>query len=152
MRKSKSFRLESLLEQRIKMGDYALVRFPSERKLAAAEGVTQMTARKAIIGLERRGLLERLPNGTVSPSSYSTGKGGVFALLAPAYPSSYIFLWQRILTHEAYSMGWRMKLLTDREFTDAAEKMFLMWGNPRCHLDIEDWAIAGTSKDRQRRG
>jgi len=118
MRKSKSFRLEKLLEQRIKMGDYALVRFPSERKLAAAEGVTQMTARKAIMGLKSRGLLERLPNGTTSPAPSLSGKEGVCALLAPAYASSNTFFWQKILAHEAYGTGWRVKLVLYTHWDD----------------------------------
>ncbi len=118
MRKSKSFKLESLLEQRIKLGDYALVHFPSERKLAAAEGVSQMTARKAIMGLKRRGLLEKLSNRTVSPLSSGPDKGGVFALLAPAYPSYYIMFWQRILAHQAYATGWRMKLVLYTHWDD----------------------------------
>jgi hypothetical protein len=48
--------------------------------------------------------------------------------------------------------GWRAKLLTDGECKDAVEKMFLMWGNPRCSLSMEDWVMAGTARDRQRRG
>jgi hypothetical protein len=48
--------------------------------------------------------------------------------------------------------GWRAKLLTDGEFKDAVEKMFLMWGNPRSSLSMEDWVMAGTARDRQRRG
>ena len=54
MRKTKSYRMESILEERIVMGDYTLLDFPAERKLAAAFNVTQMTARKAVKNLRCR--------------------------------------------------------------------------------------------------
>ena len=35
MRKTKSYKLESILEQRIRMGNYTLLNFPAERRLAS---------------------------------------------------------------------------------------------------------------------
>ena len=78
MRKTKSYRMESILEERIVMGDYTLLDFPAERKLAAAFNVTQMTARKAVKNLERRGLLRRLPNGSLKPVALPVWKWEAF--------------------------------------------------------------------------
>ncbi len=118
MRKSKSFKLEALLERRIMMGDYALLRFPSERKLAASEGVTQPTARKAIMSLTRRGLLARLPNGSVCPAASNRGEGAVFALLAPAYPTWNVLSWEKALASEGRKIGWSLKTVVYRHWDD----------------------------------
>ena len=82
MRKTKSYRMESILEERIVMGDYTLLDFPAERKLAAAFNVTQMTARKAVKNLERRGLLRRLPNGSRETESDGRVSGACGVLLS----------------------------------------------------------------------
>ena len=116
MRKTKSYKLESILAQRINMGDYALLDFPAERKLAAAFHVTQMTARKAVKNLERRGLLERQPNGTVTASK-QRGKTAVF--LAPTFLSSHIFMFQQELAEAAGEAGWQLRTVLYMHWNDA---------------------------------
>lgn len=52
-------RIIELLETRIARGDYALTAFPAEVRLADENGVSRMTARKAVLQLMADGLLER---------------------------------------------------------------------------------------------
>ncbi|MBS1370684.1 MAG: GntR family transcriptional regulator [Lentisphaeria bacterium] len=116
MRKTKSYKLESILERRIGMGDYALLDFPAERKLAAAFNVTQMTARKAVKNLEKRGLLERQPNGTVTAARVH---GGTAVFLAPAFLSSHVFMFQRMLAAAAGEAGWQLRTVLYTHWDDA---------------------------------
>lgn len=104
MRKTKSYLLESILEQRIAMGDYALLDFPAERKLAASFQVTQMTARKAVKNLERRGLLRRRANGTVTAAGKRTA-----ALLLPTFHSAHMFMCQEFLERAAAKCDWQLR-------------------------------------------
>lgn len=109
MRKSKAFKLETILAERIKMGDYAFVRFPSERQLAQAFGVTQMTARRAVLNLESQGLLRRQENGTLCVDIAGNGKKGKLAILMPSYPSNFSFMCQQAVTREAQIAGWQCR-------------------------------------------
>lgn len=54
----------TLLEDRIRRGDYAISKFPGERVLASEVGVSRMTARKALKHLAQRGLLASPARGT----------------------------------------------------------------------------------------
>jgi DNA-binding LacI/PurR family transcriptional regulator len=54
----------TLLEDRIRRGDYAISKFPGERGLASEVGVSRMTARKALKHLAQRGLLPAPARGT----------------------------------------------------------------------------------------
>ncbi len=119
MRKSKAFKLEALLTERIKLGDYAFVRFPSERKLAESFGVTQMTARKAVLSLESRGLLKRQANGTLSADAAGAGKKGGIAILMPTYPSNYYFMCQKTVTGIAEARGWQCRTSLYMHWDDA---------------------------------
>ncbi len=47
--------------------------------------------------------------------------------------------------------AWRQGVLSSAEFRNAAEKLFLMWGNPRCYRDVEDWALESYPYQRRRR-
>ncbi len=115
MRRSKSYKLEAILEERITRGDYMLVDFPAERKLAAAFNVTQMTARKAVKNLERRGLLLRQKNGSVT----ATGKQNPTAVfLAPAVFSSHIFRFQHLLHRSASESGWQLRTVLYMHWDD----------------------------------
>lgn len=116
MRKTKSYRMESILEERIVMGDYTLLDFPAERKLAAAFNVTQMTARKAVKNLERRGLLRRLPNGSVTAAGK---RNRTAAFLAPAVFSSHIFHFQNLLSQNAAEAGWQLRTVLYMHWDDA---------------------------------
>lgn len=48
--------------------------------------------------------------------------------------------------------GWHAGVLSDSEFRQAVEKLFLMWGSPRSSLSAEDWVMGGSARSRQRRG
>ncbi len=116
MRKTKSYKLETILERRIAMGDYALLDFPAERKLAAAFNVTQMTARKAVKNLEKQGLLVRQANGTVTAAAK---KAGTVAFLAPTFLSSHIFMYQKMLAAAAEETGRQMRTVLYMHWDDA---------------------------------
>lgn len=116
MRKTKSYKLEAILEERITMGDYTLLGFPVERKLASAFNVTQMTVRKAVKNLERRGLLQRQPNGSV----IAVGKRNRTAVfLAPAFFSSHIFRFQELLARSAAHADWQLRTVLYMHWDDA---------------------------------
>jgi len=119
VRKSKAFKLEAILTERIRMGDYAFVRFPSERKLAQSFGVTQMTARKAILSLESQGLLQRQSNGMACADVAGDWKKGTIAILMPAYPSNYFFMCQRLATQNAQEAGWQCRTSLYMHWDDA---------------------------------
>ncbi|MBN2640288.1 MAG: GntR family transcriptional regulator [Victivallales bacterium] len=119
MRKSKAFKLEAILSERIRLGDYAFVRFPSERKLAEAFGVTQMTARKAVLNLESQGLLKRQANGTLSADAVGIGKKGRIAILMPTYPSNYHFMCHEIVMQTAETNGWQCRTSLYMHWDDA---------------------------------
>lgn len=116
MRKTKSYKLETILERRIAMGDYALLDFPAERKLAAAFNVTQMTARKAVKNLEKQGLLVRQANGTVTAAAK---KAGTVAFLAPTFLSSHVFMYQKMLDKAAEGAGRQMRTVLYMHWDDA---------------------------------
>lgn len=116
MRKTKSYKLEAILERRIAMGDYALLDFPAERKLAAAFNVTQVTARKAVKNLEKQGLLVRQANGAVTATAK---KAGTAAFLAPTFLSSHIFMYQKMLAAAAEETGWQLRTVLYLHWDDA---------------------------------
>ncbi|MEM6332192.1 MAG: substrate-binding domain-containing protein [Planctomycetota bacterium] len=81
---TKSASLAKLLERRIRYGDYRLKEIPAERELAAQEGVSRKTARKAMLDLVDRGLLVRAENGRLGLREPSSVARGQFAVLKPA--------------------------------------------------------------------
>ncbi len=116
MRKTKSYKLESILEQRIRMGNYTLLDFPAERRLASTFNVTQMTVRKAVKNLEKRGLLERQPNGTATAARVN---GNMAVFLAPSFLASHIFMFQRMLAAAAEEVGWQLQTILYMHWDDA---------------------------------
>ena len=85
----------SVIERRIRQGDYVLNPIPGERKIAEETGVSHMTARKAVRGLLDRKVLIRRPNGSLDiyPRKQTDNAGagsGHVLLLYPAYPSTYL--------------------------------------------------------------
>lgn len=98
------------------MGDYALLDFPAERKLAAAFNVTQMTARKAVKNLEKQGLLVRQANGAVTAAGK---KAGTAAFLAPTFLSAHIFMYQKMLAAAAEETGWQLRTVLYMHWDDA---------------------------------
>src|SRR5256885_13352643 len=91
-RRQKFQRVASVIERRIRQGDYLLNPIPGERKIAEETGVSHMTARKAVRGLLDRKVLIRRPNGSLDISPRFQGAAGAahFILLYPAYASAYL--------------------------------------------------------------
>ena len=85
-------RVMSVIEHRIRAGDYVLNPIPGERKIAEETGVSHMTARKAVRGLLDRKVLIRRPNGSldVHPGHQLDTGAAHFLLLYPAYASTYL--------------------------------------------------------------
>ncbi|WP_428386133.1 substrate-binding domain-containing protein [Mucisphaera sp.] len=92
-----------VLEQRIVAGDYMLKDLPGERKLAEEVGVSYMTARKAVLGLIKKKVLDRKPNGSlvVHPRFQNRRSHCRVALLTPAYPSAHFVHCRLAITQAA---------------------------------------------------
>jgi DNA-binding LacI/PurR family transcriptional regulator len=82
----------SVIERRIREGDYLLNSIPGERKIAEETGVSYMTARRAVLALLDQKVLIRGPSGAldVHPGYTKRAKLAEVVLLYPAYPSSYL--------------------------------------------------------------
>jgi hypothetical protein len=85
----------SILERRIRGGDYLVAPLPTGRALAAELGVSYVTARKALQAMQDRGLLARGPTGRLRLGGPSTdGRVAQVAFLAPAFPSLDVMRWR----------------------------------------------------------
>ncbi len=83
------------MEQRIRRGDYALGRLPSEEELAAETGVSRMTARKAINALIDKGLLSRPKFGRLEVAeSLHRVAPSQFSFIMPPVVSEDVMAWQ----------------------------------------------------------
>jgi DNA-binding LacI/PurR family transcriptional regulator len=82
----------SVIERRIREGDYLLNSIPGERKIAEETGVSYMTARRAVLALLDQKVLIRGPSGAldVHPGYTKKAKLAEVVLLYPAYSSSYL--------------------------------------------------------------
>ena len=82
----------TVIERRIREGDYLLSDIPSERKIAEETGVSYMTARRAVLKLLDQNVLIRRPSGAldVHPAYAERAKPAEVVLLYPAYPSTYL--------------------------------------------------------------
>lgn len=110
-RKPKFRHVMSVIEHRIRQGDYVLEPIPGERKIAEETGVSHMTARKAVRGLLDRKVLIRRPNGSldISPLYKADGGSEHFLLLYPAYPSSYLTHLRQKVSEAAEQYGLSMR-------------------------------------------
>lgn len=92
----KAARIASILSRRIAQGDYLNADLPSERVLAEQEGVSYMTARKAVQDLIGAGLLARTAAGrlVVDRSAPPAVRPLQIAWIASAFPSQDIQNWQ----------------------------------------------------------
>jgi prepilin-type N-terminal cleavage/methylation domain-containing protein/prepilin-type processing-associated H-X9-DG protein len=92
----KAARVVSTLSRRIAQGDYLGAALPSERALAEQEGVSYMTARKAVQDLIGAGLLARTPTGrlVVNREAPPEARPLQVACIAPSFPSSDMLNWQ----------------------------------------------------------
>src|SRR3954471_15901574 len=111
-RRQKFKHVMSVIERRIRQGDYVLNPIPGERKIAEETGVSHMTARKAVRGLLDRKVLIRRPNGSlhIFPGYQADGGGSAhFILLYPAYASTYLTHLRQTVSEaaERYGLGMR---------------------------------------------
>jgi len=101
----------SVIEQRIKRGDYLLRPIPSERKIAEETGVSHMTARKAVRALLDRKVLIRRQNGAldISPSYHADTRPAQVLLLYPAFPSAYLTALCQLVSNVGEECGLRTR-------------------------------------------
>jgi DNA-binding LacI/PurR family transcriptional regulator len=90
----------SVIERRLREGDYLLHNIPGERRIAEETGVSYMTARRAVIELLDRKVLIRRDNGSldIHPSYTKRNVHTKVVLLYPAYPSPYLALLRQIVS------------------------------------------------------
>jgi len=116
-----------VLERRIRGGDYLVAPLPGERELAAELGVSYMTARKAVLLMQQRGLLARGPTGRlILAGQGSAARMAQVAFLAPAHVSADVMRWSRALHLAATARGCAVKA-----------HFFAHWDDPAL-LDILD--------------
>ncbi|MBC8105622.1 MAG: substrate-binding domain-containing protein [Anaerolineae bacterium] len=111
-RKQKFKHVMSVIERRIRQGDYVLTPIPGERKIAEETGVSHMTARKAVRGLLDKKVLIRRANGLldISPAYQAIGGGSAhFILLYPAYASTYLTHLRQTVSEAAEQYGLSMR-------------------------------------------
>ena len=110
-RKQKFKHVMSLIERRIRQGDYVLNPIPGERKIAEETGVSHMTARKPCAGLLDRKVLVRRPNGLlgVCPGYQADAGSSHLLLLYPAYASTYLTHLRQVVSEaaEQYDLSMR---------------------------------------------
>src|SRR5271154_3572193 len=101
----------SVIERRIRQGDYVLHPIPGERKIADETGVSHMTARKAVRGLLERKVLIRRPNGALDIYPGQQGNAGLahFLLLYPAYASTHLIHLRQLVSEAAEQSGLSMR-------------------------------------------
>ena len=101
----------SVIERRVREGDYLLNNIPGERKIAEETGVSYMTARRAVTGLLDKRILIRRPNGTldVHPKFDRESMPTKIALLYPSYPSPYLAQLRRLVSDatESHDLAFR---------------------------------------------
>lgn len=89
----------SVIERRVRAGDYLLRNIPGERKLAEETGVSYMTARRAVTELLKKKVLLRDTDGSLKPhpGCGSAGAQSSVVLLYPAFPSPYLAQLQQVV-------------------------------------------------------
>jgi DNA-binding LacI/PurR family transcriptional regulator len=104
---SKYNEVMSVIERRIREGDYLLNSIPGERKIAEETGVSYMTARRAVLELLDQEVLIRGPSGAleVHPSYTKKAKLADIVLLYPAYPSTYLTQLRGLVSDYAERLG-----------------------------------------------
>lgn len=85
------------LAQRIRAGDYLGAPLPSEAALAAEQGVSYLTARRAVARLVAQGLLERRPGGRLCLAACPGARPLMLGWVVPTWGSFDVLRWQRAL-------------------------------------------------------
>ncbi len=101
----------SVIERRIREGDYLLNDIPGERKIAEETGVSYMTARRAVGKLLDQKVLIRHPSGglDIHPSYVKQAKPAEVVLLYPAYPSTYLTQLRGLVSDFAEERNFRLR-------------------------------------------
>lgn len=101
----------SVLERRVREGDYLLRHIPGERRIAEETGVSYMTARRAVIELLNKKVLIRRSNGSldVHPSYSKSNVHSKIVLLHPAYSSPYFAQLRTIVTAALKNRGFTLR-------------------------------------------
>jgi DNA-binding LacI/PurR family transcriptional regulator len=101
----------SVIERRIRAGDYLLSNIPGERKIAEETGVSYMTARRAVTKLLDQKVLIRQPSGAldIHPSYAKQAKPAEVVLLYPAYASTYLTQLRGLVSDFADKRGVRLR-------------------------------------------
>lgn len=99
--------IAKLIERRVQRGDYLLNDLPGERELATEQGVSHMTARRAVQQLVRDNVLIRKPNGRVAVNAQRFGSSGRLqtAILTPVFPSRVYDRWRYALDYVCRERG-----------------------------------------------
>jgi DNA-binding LacI/PurR family transcriptional regulator len=105
--------IASLLENRIRHGDYFLKEVPTQRELADEMSASPMTVRKAFSHLMEKGLLVQQTNKrlTVSAKSCSSRKQTRIALLGTPYPDPYQEQWHLWLSQIAGEKNFFVRMI-----------------------------------------
>ena len=109
-----------MLEARVKRGDYALRKLPSENELAEETGVSRMTARKALTHLIDKGVLVRRPHGRLEIASDREVKAAAhqIAFLMPPVISEDVQAWQWAAEQAAGKMGGILRPVVFTDWND----------------------------------
>jgi DNA-binding LacI/PurR family transcriptional regulator len=101
----------SVIERRIRAGDYLLSSIPGERKIAEETGVSYMTARRAVLKLLDQKVLIRQPSGAldIHPSYAKQAKPAEVVLLYPAFASTYLTQLRGLVSAFADRRGVRLR-------------------------------------------
>ncbi len=111
--------IAGMLEARVKRGDYALRKLPSENELAEETGVSRMTARKALLYLIDRGVLVRRMYGRLEVANGSgTRVTHQFGFLMPPVISEDVQAWQWAVEQVAAENGGILRPVIFTDWTD----------------------------------
>ena len=86
----KHLEISSIIERRIRQGDYAISGFPAERDLADDVGASRVTVRKALGVLQQKGLVRRAANKRLVLTEEAVKSAGrlQLAFVAPSIPDA----------------------------------------------------------------
>lgn len=116
----KADRIASVLTRRIAQGDYLAAPLPSERVLADQEGVSYMTARKAVLSLIERGILTRTDTGRLVVKERGDGAARPLqiAFIAPPAHSPDLLQWRLAVERLLAPMGATAKIFPYAHWDD----------------------------------
>jgi DNA-binding LacI/PurR family transcriptional regulator len=117
---TKTTQIQTILEHRIRHGDYLLTGLPAERELSLEVGVSRMTIRKAIDRLMKRGLLYRQPNGRVAVCRDKALGLQTFSFLVPSTASGNIERWRLAIDTAARDANARVRTILYVHWDDPA--------------------------------